>query len=381
MRNRKRILIITLAWTPVESGGEIAPRKIAEMLADEYMFDVLCYRFAPGHQATEQTPYGHIYRVGGYGHGHLRKNLWTIQAGMRALSLHRQKKYDAIWVVMAAYGAGAATIFNLFNPKVPILLTLQEGDPIEHIYKRLGILRPFWHRFFTKVSTVQAISHYLAGVAKTCGFPGRPIVVPNGVDVPVELEARSSKLGEKEKVVLISNSRLERKNGLDIVIRALALLPRHIVFKNAHEGSERELLLKLARECGVSDRVTLDPILPYTEAVEYLKQGDIFVRPSRSEGLGASFLEAMAVGVPIIGTPVGGIPDFLKDPSNTSGQVVTGIFCDPESPESFAGAVLRLIESPELYEKVRKGGYELVTEKFSWQSVGERMRKLFAGLW
>jgi len=406
MSKKKKILIITLAWAPVESGGEIAPRKIAEMLTRnpseqksplgkvlgsprptagpdhflkdfsaprDYEFDVLCYRFAPEHLKTEKASHGTIYRVGGYGHGHLCKNLWTLQAGIKALALQRKNKYDAVWVVMAAYGAGAAMIFNFFSPRVPILLTLQEGDPLEHIYRRLGILRPLWHLFFRRVIAVTAISNYLAGVAKTCGFRGTPVVVPNGTGVPEYLGIKNQELRIKKEIILVSNSRLEKKNGLDIVIAALPLLPDNFVFKNVGEGSLREELRIKSRELRLEHRVTLDNGVNSEEAIEYLKQGDIFVRPSRSEGLGASFLEAMALGIPIIATPVGGIPDFLKD-----GQ--TGLMCEPESPESFAEAVMKYVSSPEMYEKVRNNAYELAKKEYSWQSVGARMRKVFDSL-
>lgn len=373
MNEKKRILILSLAWHPVESGGEIAPRKIAEGLNAEYEFDVLCYRFSSLHQPFEQASYGRIYRIGGFGHGYFRKNLWTLKAGYRALMLHRTQKYDAVWVIMAAYGAGAAYIFSLFSPRVPIVLTLQEGDPFEHIYRRLGVLRPFWHMFFRRVTAVQAISRYLADFAKQCGFRAEPRVIPNGVRVPETLESQHSNIQEKNPIVLISNSRLEKKNGLDIVIRALPLLPKHIIFKNVHHGSERDSLRALAQELGVGDRVTLDEPLPYEQAVAYLKEGDIFVRPSRSEGLGASFLEAMALGIPIIGTPVGGIPDFLHD-----GE--TGLFAEPESPESLAAAVRRLVEDPALYSAVRKNAYELMKKSYSWDFVIHKMRALFTSV-
>jgi glycosyltransferase involved in cell wall biosynthesis len=62
------------------------------------------------------------------------------------------------------------------------------------------------------------------------------------------------------------------------------------------------------------------------EMIELLHKADVFIRPSRSEGLGNSFLEAMAAGLPIIGTEVGGIPDFLFDPK-THKEKATGLFC------------------------------------------------------
>lgn len=367
---QKRAIVFSLAWQPFESGGEIAPRKIMEMNPAIH-FDVITRKFESSWASFESNNNVSIYRVA-----------WPTKYGYiaggfcKAVELRIKTRYDFAWSIMAGYSGGIALWYKIFFPKTPLLLTLQEGDPIEHILKRVGILKPFFRLLFKKADAIQAISNYLALWGKEMGFMGEPVVVPNGVEVPATLGAPSPAprtWGSERQVILISNSRLEKKNGLDIVIRALKLLPDNFVFRNAHQGSEKENLLALARELGVADRVTLDPVLPYPQGADYLKQGDIFVRPSRSEGLGASFLEAMALGLPIIGTPVGGISDFLKD-----GE--TGIFCDPESPESLAQAVMRLVESPELYERVRKGGYELMKEKFSWQSVGQRMQNVFQSL-
>lgn len=369
----KKILVLTLAWRPVESGGEIAPRKIAELLSSEYAFDVLAYRFAREHAPVEKTAYGTVYRIGGFGHAHWKKEWFSVIAGFKALSLHKRNNYDAIWVVMATYNSGSAFIFNLFQPKVPILLTLQEGDPFEHIYKRLGFLRPLWHRFFAQVTSVQAISHYLADFAKQVGFKGEPIVIGNGVEI--KRFERPSSLGRPQiplegPVVLVSNSRLEHKNAHDIVMRALTLLPERVMYTIVGGGTLEQELKELARELGLERRVAFIGQLPLEKMPAYLHRAHIFVRPSRTEGLGTAFLEAMAAGLPIIGTPVGGIPDFLTD-----GE--TGLFARVDDPQSVADAVLRLMRDPGLYGGLSQAGVGLVTERYSWEVISRMMRERF----
>ncbi|MBX4206384.1 glycosyltransferase family 4 protein [Candidatus Parcubacteria bacterium] len=103
-----------------------------------------------------------------------------------------------------------------------------------------------------------------------------------------------------------------------------------------------------------------------------LREADIFVRPSLSEGQGISFIEAMAAGLPVVATPVGGITDFLKDGG-------TGLFAKPGDPASIAEAVKRLIGDSALREKVRKNALELVREKYDWSLIAGEMRsKVFA---
>ena len=79
------------------------------------------------------------------------------------------------------------------------------------------------------------------------------------------------------------------------------------------DGPLRENLKFKIKNLKLENKIELLGEVSPDKVPQYLAEADIFVRPSLSEGLGTAFLEAMAVGLPIIGTPVGGIPDFLKD--------------------------------------------------------------------
>jgi len=89
------------------------------------------------------------------------------------------------------------------------------------------------------------------------------------------------------------------------------------------DGPQREELFNLADELGVKDKVEFAGTIPNQDIYKYLAASFVFVRPSLSEGLGTAFLEAMAAGLPIVGTPVGGIPDFLK-PARLDGASRSG---------------------------------------------------------
>ena len=100
---------------------------------------------------------------------------------------------------------------------------------------------------------------------------------------------------------------------------------------------------------------------------------DIFARASRSEGLGSSFLEAMAAGLPIIGTAVGGIPDFLKD-----GE--TGLFTKVDNPTDLAQKIKLLMENNGLCGQIAKTGQELVFKNYSWVNISHRMSEILSRL-
>lgn len=365
--SQKRILIFSLAFWPYESGAEIAPRKVTERMP-QINFDVITYRFDKKWPAVEKKNNITIYRVGGptkYG--------YIVQALLKSLWLNRKNNYKAVWSIMASYSGGSALMFKIIHPKIPLILTLQEGDPVKHILRRVFLLRPLFRLLFKKTDKVQAISNYLAGFAKDMGYVGQVAVIPNGVDFNVN-ENRSipkKTLQSKEKVILISNSRLVKKNGLDIIIKSLKYLPNNIVFKNVGDGSEKESLEKLVTDEGLLDRVKFDDAVSNEKAIDYLKQGDIFVRPSRSEGLGSSFLEAMAIEIPIIATDVGGIKDFL-----VHGQ--TGLVCQVDNPQDLAQKVLMMIKDQILVENIVQNAKKLVLTTYNWDSIAMKFKdKIF----
>ena len=109
---------------------------------------------------------------------------------------------------------------------------------------------------------------------------------------------------------------------------------------------------------------------------QYLSAADVFARPSLSEGLGSAFLEAMAAGLPVIGTAVGGIPDFLKDPSTHSGQA-TGLFCNVNDPWDLAEKIKTLLTDRELRTKLIDNGRKLVAEKYDWDIIAEKFEEIY----
>ena len=93
------------------------------------------------------------------------------------------------------------------------------------------------------------------------------------------------------------------------------------------------------------------------------------MRPSRSEGLGNAFLEAMAVGLPVVGTPVGGIVDFLRD-----GE--TGALVLPRHPSDLAMRLERLLADPALRQQLAAAGQQLVRERYDWEKLARDMGEL-----
>jgi len=204
-------------------------------------------------------------------------------------------------------------------------------------------------------------------------------VIPNGVNVAkfeyrisnIEKEEIRKKLGiSKEDKVVITTSRLVEKNGVGDLIDAMQYLPENVRLLIIGTGDlESNLKLKTS-SLKLSNRIRFVGFVPNEQLPNYLHVVDVFCRPSLSEGLGISFLEAMASGLPVVATPVGGIPDFLTD-----GE--TGFFCEVQNPKSIAEKVQKLLSDSELRTRVTANASKMVREKYGWEEVANKMKKVF----
>ena len=365
----KKILIFSLAYEPLIGGAEIAVKELTKQLRASFSFTMLTLRFSRKHEREEQIGAVTVHRIGG------NKFLFPFRAAIRAAALRRKNHYDSVWAIMANRAGFAALFFKLFHPRVPFVLTLQEGDPIPNIMRKVGVLYPFFRMIFRRANAVTTISNYLAEWAKKMGAKN-VTVIPNGVDVEKFKNPASSADRQNAKVksgekTIITVSRLMEKNGVGDLIEAMRYLPAHFKLLIIGSGPLLKNYQLLTTNYQLSDRVQFFGEVPHDALPKYLHNADIFCRPSLSEGFGNSFVEAMAAGLPVIATPVGGIPDFLKNKE-------TGLFCEVNNPKSIADAVLLLDEQPALREAIIAGALRMVKEKYDWALITEKMRNVFS---
>mgnify|MGYP003386200419 CR=1 FL=1 len=374
----KRVLIFSLAYYPHVSGAEIAIKEITDRISrDDIAFDLITLRFDRASPLVERVGNVHVYRVASipFG-GYLNKALFPLVAALGAYRLHKKNHYDGLWAVMS-YMVMPIVLLRLFGVRLPYVLTLQDGDPFEHVFNRPHILpfKPLLISGFKNATVVQVISNYLGGWARKVGYAGPVEVVPNGVAVQKFAGEKISHNG----VVLITTSRLVHKNGLDDVLRALALLSGNVRFRILGSGVEEVNLQRLARELYVADRVEFLGNIANAEVPTYLHAADIFVRPSRSEGMGSSFIEAMAAGLPVVATQEGGIADFLFDIKRNSEMPPTGWAVAVDTPQEIADAVTTILSNPEAMATVIQNAKDMVKEKYDWDTVAAAMRERVFG--
>lgn len=367
-------------FVPPVGGAEIALGEIIQRNPD-IEFDLFVPKLFKDRLKIEKIGNATIRRFG-FAIPKLDKIWYVIWAPFSAWLQNRKQSYDLAWSMMASYGGFACLFFTWLSPKSKMLLTLQEGDPTEYILKRAGIFKNYLHRIFKRADAVQAISQFLADWGVEMGFKGQPRIIPNGVDLSrfvkdvdqaKRLSLRNQFGFSENDVLLVTVSRLVKKNGTEDLISSLNHLPANYKVLIIGFGEDQAKLEELTDRSGLKNRVVFAGRRDQSELPDLLQAADVFVRPSLSEGLGNSFLEAMAAGLSIVGTPVGGIPDFLKD-----GE--TGVFCTPSDPESVAKAVKRIQEEPGLKQRLTDQGRRLAIEKYSWDKVASEMHEMFLGL-
>ena len=379
----KRILIYSTAYVPFVGGAEVAMKEITNRLSSgDFCFEMITAKMDRTLPSVEQIGNIRVHRVG-IGHPMFDKYLLALFGHRKGIALHKEKSFDIVWSLMASYNGFAAEKFSS-KTGVPLFLTLQEGDSIEYILHKVRFVRKSFNRIFSRASGLQAISTYLMDWGKNMGFSGKVVeVVPNGVDVArftkeysqEEIARVRASFGfSDDAVIVVTASRLVKKNGVADVIRALPLLPKEVCFVVCGSGELEASLKSLAKELRVSERVNFLGNQSHEQLPKILQASDLFIRPSLTEGLGNSFLEAMAAGLPTIGTPVGGIPDFLEDGK-------TGFICQPENLQSIADAIRRVMAlSEEEKIQIHDAAMKMIVKNYNWTCVSDQMRAFFMNI-
>ena len=171
-RERPHVAIFSLAYNPFVGGAEVAVKEITDRLKDNFRFDCFTHRFDRAWDSHELLGGTMVHRLGEGGDGKesyyrqpFQKIRYVFRAWRAAEVMHKKDPFAIIWAIMASYGGFAALLFKLRHPRIPLLLTLQEGDSEAHILKRVGVWYPFWKLLFRKANGIQAISNYLADFA------------------------------------------------------------------------------------------------------------------------------------------------------------------------------------------------------------------------
>ena len=207
-------------------------------------------------------------------------------------------------------------------------------------------------------------SERAAGIAASACDARRTLVIHTGIDATSRPRARP---GEGVPAI-VSVGRFQAPKDAISLVRALALLVGEHRAALVGDGPERAAAVAEARRLGVEEAVVFEG--ERDDVPEILASSHIFVLSSRSEALPVSILEAMAAGLPVVATRVGGVPELVVD-----GE--TGLLVAAGDARALADALQRLVDDPDLRVRLGAAGRARVEEQFRLDSFLEAHKDLY----
>lgn len=204
-------------------------------------------------------------------------------------------------------------------------------------------------------------------------------VIPNGIDLesyedlPTKEASRQRlALNNNDKIILFVGT-LRPVKGLKYLIQAMNIIRQKDTKARLMligYGEERQSLEGLVKELDLGDRVTFVGKVPNEKVPEYMSASDVFVLPSVSEGFPVVILEAMASGLPIVATKVGGLPEIVKDGES-------GFLVEPSNPEQLADRVLTLLKNEDSRQRMIMNNRNKV-QQYSWENTVGQLEAIYS---
>jgi glycosyltransferase involved in cell wall biosynthesis len=334
----------------VDSGTDV---RLAEGLGERVELIILARRIQGGREISQAPRRPLDVEVGPSGH-----MAFALFVARRWLALRRR----ADVVVVQGYGPAAA-VANLLGRLTRSSVRMLVCSPVEAYYRCRRVpdsrrsYRPLEYMAIVAVARLNAwlgqgyivLSPYLASVIRASGTR-RPIDVapvygidgryfrPSGEPVAA-IRARLG-LPRDERIVFFSSRVAPEKDAATMLQAMKLLVSSGRPVRLLHLSGGHEEFLALARAIGVADRVIAgDAVVPFEPLADYYRASDLCVQASREEGLGFSPLEALACGVPVVASAVGGLLDTIRD-GDTGWTVPAG------DAAALADAVAAVFDNP-----------------------------------
>jgi glycosyltransferase involved in cell wall biosynthesis len=379
-----RVLMVIRLFYPWLGGTQRQAHRLARELLDRGV-DVRIvtgwwFRGTPQRETIDGIP---VFRNHTLWEGFGVRGARTLAGYLYILTLlwylwRRRDAYDVIHVHGLSYHAFAAALAGRWLGKPTIAKLANSGRASD-----IGKMCEGQHLAFSRLMLPTALrcDRFVALNAAVerelleAGVPGDAIVrIPNGIELPAAPAEPVRGSGRAPRVVFVG--RLHPQKGVDVLLRAAALLRERrpgmdVRYDLVGDGPQRDELVALGGELGVGSLVRF---LGNRDDVEaHLAKADVFVLPSRAEGMSNALLEAMSCGLPVVAAAVPGNTDVLE-------QGTTGILVEPEDPDRLAEALSEVLDDPDLRERLGRAARHAVQDRYTIRAVGERYLALYREL-
>ena len=366
-----RIIILVSLFPPKWlAGTEIATYNIAKYLArrGHEVHVITSWDEGLPNESFEEGFYVHRIRV-----PRLRIGGYTLHA-LRELLLIKELSPDVVHAQSIPRGTACVLARKLFG--VPCVVWGQ-GSDVYLPWRFKEVISKF---VLGNADALIALTGLMK--QKIIELLGRErcdiFVIPNGIDY----EFFSSYLGKRgsvtsepgnNKKIVLYVGRLEPVKGVRYLVQAMGILRdgglRNVKLLIVGDGSEKKCLEELVKKLDLEDYVVFAGKVSHEKIPEYMASADVFVLPSLSEGFGMAVVEAMAMGLPVIASRVGGLPWIIRDGEN-------GFLVEPRNPRDIAEKITLLLTNDNLRAYMSKRNIE-EARKYSWEKIVEKLEKVY----
>ena len=365
-----RILILNSEYPPIGGGAGNASAHIAAQFERMgHPVTVVTSRFGSlPHQEGQGGVT--IYRVPGLRRRQDRSNpleqvIFILSASLWSMrTIPRFQPQATLAFFGVPSGAAAWLIKKLY--RVPYIVSLRGGDvpgfrPYDfRIYHKL--VGPFLRVIWRNAAAVVANSRGLRQLAQAFDSRFEIPIIPNGID----LDSYKTTGRNWTFPRLLSAGRIVHQKGLDLAMRALGGLKElDWEWRIAGDGPQLPMLQTLANELGIRDRVFFLGWQSREELLKCYQEANIFLFPSRHEGMPNALLEAMASGLPAIASCIAGNEELVLNDE-------TGYLVPSENIERLQAALKKILSDSAAREQMGTASRQRVEANYSWESTAQQ---------
>jgi glycosyltransferase involved in cell wall biosynthesis len=297
------------------------------------------------------------------------------------LILHR-REYDVIHVHQALYPAFVSVWVGKGILNKPVIVKAASSGMTSDIrqMKRFPMGDLQLRYILRKMDYLVTVSRAGGDEFRSIGYPSSRIVsIPNGVEIPVE--ENNIHDGIQQAIAI---ARFSKEKGIDVLIKAwVKVVQAEATLKLVllGDGPGAIELRNLAKSLGISHSIEFKGMVGHVE--EHLGNADLFILPSRAEGLSNALLEAMSYGIPCIATHVGGTAEVFGMNSDTKilpgGYLIArnGVAVNPDDVKGLSEGILYLIRNKHAREEMGRKGRIFIRENYSIDLIAERYIGLY----
>ncbi len=291
--------------------------------------------------------------------------VYSFKAYFFARSLLKKNQYD---LIHSWFGIPCGFLAMLL--KKPYIVSLRGSDVPFYNQRFKNLDNLFFKRLskiiWGKAKGVIANSEGLKGLAQKTAPKQQIEIIYNGVNIKEFKPVKNKKSSKKLRIICVA--RLIKRKGINYLLRALGgLKNKDFTLTLIGDGKEKENLKELAKKLKIEKKVKFLGSIPHQKIVKYYQENELFVFPSLNEGMSNTILEAMACGLPIITTNVGGAKELVKN---------NGIIVKPRSSNQIKKAILEYLNNKDLI-KIHSQASRQIAEKMSWEKVAKSYQKIY----